>query len=499
MNSRSHYDVAIIGAGMSGLAAGIRLAHFGQRVCIFERHNAPGGLNSFYSLAGRKYDVGLHALTNFVSPGVKGTPLGKIFRQLRIDRDEFELAEQRGSRIAFGAHGEHVLHFTNDPDVLTADIAKKFPGEIDGWRALLAALPGYDALGAAVDATSAREFVGRFVRDPLLIEMIFCPLMFYGSARENDMDLSQFAIMARALFLEGFARPPDGVRVILRVLLEKYRAAGGERRMKCGVSRIIATGNQATTLVLENGEEITADHVLSSIGSVETERLIGVEPPVRQAQGPEPAEGLVPKRLERVEDNTLHQQNIGRLSFVETMTVFDRQPEALGWGSDTIVFFNDSARFDYSRPAEQVDPRSGVICFPNNFAYAAGQAPAEGMVRVTCLANYDRWTQLAEETYQTDKQRWFDEIQCSARRFLPPVPEDTLASATVATDIFTPRTIAKFTSHLAGAVYGSPQKISDGRTPLQNVYLCGTDQGFVGVIGALLSGISMANLHVLRK
>jgi len=486
MNSRSHYDVAIIGAGMSGLAAGIRLAHFGRRVCIFERHNAPGGLNSFYSLAGRKYDVGLHALTNYVRPGVKGTPLGKILRQLRIDRDEFELAEQRGSRIAFGPRGEHGLHFNNDPTVLAADIAKVFPGEIDGWRALLAALPGYDALGAAADATSARGFVGRFLRDPLLIEMIFCPLMFYGSAREHDMDLVQFAIMARAIFLEGFARPPDGVRVILRVLLEKYRVAGGERRMKCGVTHIAVRGGRAAALVLENGEEITADHVLSSIGAAETEQLIEVEP-------------LAPKRLERVGGSALHPQNVGRLSFVETMTVLDRPPATLGWGSDTIVFFNDSARFDYSRPAEQVDPRSGVICFPNNFEYAAGRGPAEGMVRVTCLANYDRWAQLPEATYQADKQRWFAEIQRSARRFLPPVADEALARATVATDAFTPRTITKFTGHLDGAVYGSPQKFPDGSTPLPNVYLCGTDQGFVGVIGALLSGISMANLHVLQK
>ncbi|NLZ01808.1 MAG: FAD-binding protein, partial [Pirellulaceae bacterium] len=28
------YDAIIIGAGMSGLAAGIRLAHFDQKVCI---------------------------------------------------------------------------------------------------------------------------------------------------------------------------------------------------------------------------------------------------------------------------------------------------------------------------------------------------------------------------------------------------------------------------------------------------------------------------------
>jgi len=32
------YDVLIIGAGLSGIAAGVRLAHFGQRVCIAERH-----------------------------------------------------------------------------------------------------------------------------------------------------------------------------------------------------------------------------------------------------------------------------------------------------------------------------------------------------------------------------------------------------------------------------------------------------------------------------
>ena len=56
MNTSSHYDVAIIGAGMAGLAAGIRLAHFGKRVCIFERHNVVGGLNSFYSIAGRRYE-----------------------------------------------------------------------------------------------------------------------------------------------------------------------------------------------------------------------------------------------------------------------------------------------------------------------------------------------------------------------------------------------------------------------------------------------------------
>ncbi len=32
------YDTIIIGAGLSGLAAGIRLAYYDKRVCVLERH-----------------------------------------------------------------------------------------------------------------------------------------------------------------------------------------------------------------------------------------------------------------------------------------------------------------------------------------------------------------------------------------------------------------------------------------------------------------------------
>src|SRR3954471_26361 len=131
MTKDSHYDVAIIGAGMSGLAAGIRLAHFGKKVCIFERHNASGGLNSFYSLGGRKFDVGLHAMTNYVPAGVKGTPLGKLLRQLRIEREEFALRPQKQSQIAFGPRGETTLRFTNEFATLDAEVAAKFPAQAD--------------------------------------------------------------------------------------------------------------------------------------------------------------------------------------------------------------------------------------------------------------------------------------------------------------------------------------------------------------------------------
>ncbi len=84
-----------------GLAAGIRLAYYDQRVCILERHYTIGGLNSFYRLRGRDYDVGLHAVTNFTPKGASKGPLARLLRQLRFHWDDFALSPQIGSTIAF--------------------------------------------------------------------------------------------------------------------------------------------------------------------------------------------------------------------------------------------------------------------------------------------------------------------------------------------------------------------------------------------------------------
>ncbi|MGE9295800.1 MAG: phytoene desaturase family protein [Puniceicoccales bacterium] len=482
-----HFDCVVIGAGMSGLAAAIRLAMFDRRVLILERHNAAGGLNSFYSIEGRKYDVGLHALTNYAPPGAKRLPMVKILRQLRLNRDDLDLAEQQGSRIAMPGHS---LRFDNDFSLLESEVAREFPQEIDRFRRLVEHLKSYDETALEVKEQSARTVLNEFLGSQTLINMLLVPVCYYGSARENDLDWSQFVILFKALFLEGFSRPFDGVRVIIRALLNRYRELGGLRKMKCGVREIVAENGRASRLILDDGSEITADHVISSIGSVETQRLCSDQ------------------SAEAGSDNT------GALSFVETITVINQQPIDLGW-SDTIVFFNGGSVFNYARPDDLVDLNSGVICIPNNYKYSDGRKLDEGFVRVTALANYNRWAALSPDEYAAAKTRYYELLQRKIFDFMPPLlvrhKEHTtppmvahkaqgrmvLAEHTVAKDMFTPLTITKYTGHLGGAVYGAPNKVKNGRTHLDNLYLSGTDQGFLGITGSLLSGISMANLHVL--
>ncbi len=64
-------------------------------------------------------------------------------------------------------------------------------------------------------------------------------------------------------------------------------------------------------------------------------------------------------------------------------------------------------------------------------------------------------------------------------------------------DMFTPRTIHRYTWHDNGAVYGAPDKRLDGRTKFDHLYICGTDQGYVGIVGSILSGILVTNRHLL--
>ena len=181
----------------------------------------------------------------------------------------------------------------------------------------------------------------------------------------------------------------------------------------------------------------------------------------------------------------------GRISFVETVSILDAAPASLGHDA-TIVFFNDAETFHYTVPREPVDLSSGILCCPNN--YERHEDMAEGVVRLTWLANYHRWASLDEAAYGATKRAYQESMVERVSKFIP-----AFSDHVVFTDIFTPRTIRQYTGHLNGAVYGSPRKRRDGRTPYENLFICGTYQGYLGIIGAMLSGITMANVHVLER
>jgi phytoene dehydrogenase-like protein len=461
------YDAIVIGAGMSGLAAGIRLAMFDKKVVILEKHSIPGGLNSYYQRKNfeqggvRLFDVGLHALTNFIKKGEKGKPFSKLLKQLRLSYDDFRLCPQTYSKIQFP---DVSLKFSNDFDLLESEVVSNFPDEKDNFIKLVQMVRDFNELDLSLGYRSSREVLKQAISDELLIEMILSPLLIYGSAWEDDMDFAQFVIMFKSLYFEGFSRPEGGVRTIISLLMKKLEDVGGEVKFKTAVSEIKTNEKGEAIGVVANGQELMAPVILSSIGYPETVKLTNKFPSDK-----------VPRT--------------GAMTFLESIFVYDSK---LIENDATIVFYNNSPKYSYRPAVNYFDSSSAVVCFPDN--YEPQKTSGEGIVRVTYMANFDQWKNLSREEYEMKKETVSHSALDLVKNLVPDFKGKLLFK-----DVFSPVTIERYTWHMNGTVYGSVDKTRDGRTPIPNLFIIGTDQGFLGIVGSILSGISMANLHGLMN
>ena len=459
-----HVPLLIIGGGLSGLAAALRFARFIPDVLILEQHSRLGGLNSYYYRNKRLFETGLHAITNYANPKDKKAPLNRLLRQLKVKRKELDLHEQIHSEILF--QGQESLRFSNDFSLFCNEIELKFPSSYTGFTELLGVIEAYDPFAPA-DFISARKVIHDKLQNDLLTDMLLCPLMYYGSSVENDMDLGQFVIMFRAIFQEGMFRPGGTIKDLLDLLENHYNGYGGKIRTKSCVHRIISEDKKVLGVELTSGEEIRCDFMLSTAGSEETFDLLGESSKI---------------------------QRLPRLGFVETIFEIPPTTKLKKAADNTIIFFNSSNTFNYSSPQEMVDFGSGVICMPQNFQNLDVSPYKE--IRTTHLASYKQWKKLAENrsAYESTK----DDTACSSLAVAEKILGN-FAENIVYRDTFTPLTIERFTAKKEGAIYGNPCKIKDGNIGYDNLFLAGTDQGFLGIVGAMLSGVSIVNQHILPR
>ena len=460
-----HAKFLVIGAGLSGLAAAIRLARFNEDVLLIEKHSRVGGLNSYYYRNNHLFETGLHAITNFAPKSLKTAPLNRLLRQLKIRRDEIGLHQQVKSEIHFPS--DQSLVFSNDFELLRSEIDSKFHSSSDGFSRLVHHIDGYDPFLQA-PYLSARQVLETFITDRHLVDMILCPLLFYGSSWEDDIDFSQFVIMFRSIFQEGMFRPQGTIKEFLDLLLEKLELFGGKIRLRSSVKRLRHKNNKVHTVVLDSDEEITCEFLVSTVGSEETTVLLGDTPSKAKSK---------------------------RLGFVENIFQLPGSRRYKLPQDRTCIFYNTGNRFSFRKPDESVDLTSGVICLPFNFQGLEKSADFVE-VRTTHLANFDIWHKVSSDQhrYESLKKEIAARSSAIAEKII-----GTFTDQITFQDTFTPLTIQRYTGKIDGAIYGSPNKIKDGTTQYDNLFIAGTDQGFLGIIGSMLSGVSIVNQHILSR
>ncbi len=451
------WDVVIIGGGLSGLAAGIRCAQFFKRVVIVEAHSKLGGLNSYYHKLDRRhlFSNGLHTVTNF-RPTSRRWGRDLVMRNLGMSWDEFEIRPPRyPSRISLPGV---TLAFDNDPRVLEESVAARFPSEIDGFRRLCAVVEKESVVLQASHA-DCFEFLRSFIASPELVAALALPILCYGAHQEGTIDSRLFSILFRSLLIEGCGSPVD-IKSMLDRLQTRFRSLGGELLTRSPIASLTVDGGRVRAATLADGRVIEGVRFLSSAGLSETGKLCG-------SQWGKP----------------------GTISVFQWIGAYDRPLEQFGI-RDTLHFAASRVDYTWRIPGDRVF--SDLITYSANDNYAFPQ-PGHAHFKISCFSHASEWSLADRDAYAAQKRRYADELLRITYGYYPELSQ----ARPLVEDLFSPLTVERYTHHPGGTIYGGAEKTWDGRTALQNLFIIGNDQGGVGIMGAMTSGVLVSNLQVI--
>ena len=89
---KDHYDVIVIGGGLSGLSSALMLADKGKDVLMLERHNLPGGLATSFVRGGVEIEATLHEMMSIGDPG-KRLKIGQFLEDMGVNVDWLDVPE----------------------------------------------------------------------------------------------------------------------------------------------------------------------------------------------------------------------------------------------------------------------------------------------------------------------------------------------------------------------------------------------------------------------
>jgi phytoene desaturase len=286
--SGSH--AVVVGAGLGGLAAAMRLGARGWRVTVLDRLDVPGGRASTIVSRGHRFDLG---------PTIVTAP--QVFRKLFADcgRD-FDRAVTLKALDPFYTirwpDGSHLDVRANDAD-MEAEVARLSPNDVKGWRRFLKDAEARYAVGyeglltkpmhrfaetMRVLPTFARLRADRSILglararvkdERLRMALSFHPLFIGGDpARVTSM----YALVSHLEKTYGVHYAMGGVGAIAGAMVDVIRAQGGSVRLRTQVDRVTqAPDGRVDGVLTSEGQRIDADIVVSNADAGHTyQRLL---------------------------------------------------------------------------------------------------------------------------------------------------------------------------------------------------------------------------------
>jgi phytoene desaturase len=284
LDARPH--AIVIGSGLGGLAAAIRLGARGYRVTVIEHLDAPGGRAYVFRQDGFVFDAGPTIIT---APFL----LEELWRLCdRRFADDVDLRSlQPFYRIRF--HDGEVLDCSNDDEAMAAQIRRLAPRDLGGYGGFLKASEAIykvafeqlahvpfntfsDMLRLAPDLLRLRSYksiyglVASYVKDPRMrFALSFHPLFVGGNPFTTTSIYGLIAFLERRW---GVHCAVGGMGSIVNGMVKLIQGQGNRIRYGERVVSISVTGRRAGGVCLGSGELLNANVVVSNADSAATYR-----------------------------------------------------------------------------------------------------------------------------------------------------------------------------------------------------------------------------------
>ncbi len=287
--------VVVVGAGLAGLSAALRLAGAGRKVTVVERESVPGGRNGLLKKSGYSFDTGPSVLTMpdliadalaCVGEDIKDwldlVPLKPLYRAFYHDGSQLDVhadTNQMQSEIAKTISQEEAAGYGRYVEFVTKlykyEMNDFIDRNIDSPLNLLT--PNLARLVALGGFRKLAPKVNQFLKDPRTQKVYSFQAMYAGVSPQQALAI--YAVIAYMDSVNGVFFPKGGMHAVPRALAAAAEKHGVTFKYNTTVTSVEKKNGRATAVITESGERITADvFVLNPDLPVAWRDLLGKEP-----------------------------------------------------------------------------------------------------------------------------------------------------------------------------------------------------------------------------
>ena len=509
------YDVIIIGSGISGLCSAALLGMEGKKVLVLEKHFKIGGYTHTFKRQGYEWDVGIHYIGGM---HLKKSFSRKLFDKITESNLKWNKTDDNYDRIIFP---DKSYDFIAPKSKFIEQMKTYFPEEssnidryIDVALSINKAMFKYFA---AKSLSGVKEFLmkkylskdflkfsdkttyealSQITSNEKLIGVLTGQWGDYGLPPKESSFAMHCAIAGH--YLDGANYPVGGSRMISESIAPVIHKYGGQIFISTGVDSIHIDDGKAKGVILENGDTIYSDYVISSAG----------------------VQNTLHKFLRNENNLSSYRDNLNSIkpSFGHACLYvgFNQTAQDLGI-KNTNLWIYPSYDHDLNTQKFMNDETQE---FPVTYiSFASSKDPAwdkehpntatlEAIVP-TNFSNFQKWETKPWKGRGDDYENYKDTF---SKRIISKIYEHNphLENKISYYELSSPLSTRDMAHYQFGELYGADHTPSRFRqnwlkpkTPVKNLYMTGQDITTVGLPSALMSGVltcsTLLNKNLFKK